>query len=192
MYAYTRLRIAVLSQGFSTLCYLSTPKSILNIFAYLHTKIDSLGVPPKPLLLTFSGLILIWFKIHRTPWELLVYPQGYAYTRLRIAVLGDAIIIKIPILNPQVHKESLTFQCLLCPKTFEVSQSLKIHISTVHYNIQSFQCELCLRTFPYKKNLKEHLGSRHSTTLLHLGLTWNLLWFDVKHKTWILTSISIG
>jgi hypothetical protein len=69
-----------LEQGFSTFCYLSTPKSMLNPFMYPHTKIDFLGIPPKPLLFTFSGLILISFKVMCTPWELLAY-QGNRWLR---------------------------------------------------------------------------------------------------------------
>jgi hypothetical protein len=67
--------------GVLNLLLFEYPKSMLNPFMYPHTKIDFLGIPPKPLLFTFSGLILISFKVMCTPWELLAY-QGNRWLRI--------------------------------------------------------------------------------------------------------------
>ncbi len=58
----------------------------LLLLMYLQINIDPLCVLPSTLLFTFCVLILIQdiVGILLTPYELLAYPQGYPYPRLRI------------------------------------------------------------------------------------------------------------
>ena len=53
--------IVRLDKGFSTFCYLCTPKSILKTFAYPQIQMDSLCVPPKPLFWPIVGLF--WYDL---------------------------------------------------------------------------------------------------------------------------------
>ncbi len=87
-------------RGVSTFCYLHTP------WQTTPTKIDPLPVTPKPLLFTFCGLILIWFKIPRTPCKLLAYPQRYALLHVEncnfiffILVFLDLLIFAYPLIK---------------------------------------------------------------------------------------------
>ena len=93
----------LLYQGFSTFCYLRTPKTKLCSSAYPQIRVVPPLRTPKsqlysseylqirilpPLLIKISYFRVV-FKLSRTPCELLAYPQGYAYPRLRTAVLYD-------------------------------------------------------------------------------------------------------
>jgi DNA-directed RNA polymerase subunit RPC12/RpoP len=61
------------------------------------------------------------------------------------------------------RNETKKFSCNLCEKKFSWSQTLKIHIQTIHQDDREFQCDHCALTFRLKNHLRKHLNEKHTT-----------------------------
>ena len=53
------------------------------------------------------------------------------------------------------------FKCNVCNKGFTKTQSLKIHLSTVHMGEKNYKCKICGKDFPKSTALKRHDDTVH-------------------------------
>ena len=62
-----------------------------------------------------------------------------------------------------VHKESKTFECFICSKTFYLEKRLKRHMNSVH-STNNFQCNYCEKSFTVNFRLTRHVKFAHQNS----------------------------
>lgn len=65
--------------------------------------------------------------------------------------------------HQRTHVVSKSHKCQYCERSFQHSENLKRHVSTVHERskVKRCVCEHCGKTFNYQMNLQEHIMSAH-------------------------------
>ena len=62
-----------------------------------------------------------------------------------------------------IQKDSLTFKCTECDKSFWRRFDLQRHINAVHKRMTKFQCQVCGKAYPRKDTLIRHSKTIHGT-----------------------------
>ncbi|XP_053622243.1 zinc finger protein 260-like isoform X3 [Plodia interpunctella] len=56
-----------------------------------------------------------------------------------------------------IHSRQLTYECIVCPSTFNIKSELKEHFRTTHNIEGTYVCSICGRKFTVKINLERHI-----------------------------------
>ncbi|VUZ51844.1 unnamed protein product, partial [Hymenolepis diminuta] len=60
-------------------------------------------------------------------------------------------------------KNSKSFACDICKKSYSQKRYLKIHVMAIHENIRPFKCPKCEKSFPTAHLLKIHIKFFHES-----------------------------
>lgn len=62
---------------------------------------------------------------------------------------------KLPIFRSKIHTKERPYACSMCPKTYNQSSALKVHIRS-HTNEKNYVCETCNKAFTNSSDLNKH------------------------------------